>query len=152
MRLVIDTNVLARVVFSPQGPAAELFDRVRSEHLLVTSPEMLSELWRVLGYERVRRLHQLDDRGIEQFVREVERGSVLVRLPEHVPEVVKADSDDDSVIATAILGQADAICTRNRHFYAEDVIAYLQKWTIEVVDDVQLLVLLRNLGSQTETP
>jgi putative PIN family toxin of toxin-antitoxin system len=61
MRLVLDTNVLARVVISPQGLAAELFDRVRSEHVLVSSSEMLAELSRVLGYERMRKLHQLDD-------------------------------------------------------------------------------------------
>jgi putative PIN family toxin of toxin-antitoxin system len=152
MRLVLDTNVLARVVMSPHGPAAELFDRVRAGHLLVSSPEMLSELSRVLGYERVRSIHQLDDVGVERFVREVEAGSQLVRLPQDIPAVVNADPDDDSVIATAILGQAEAICTRNRHFYAADVIAYLRRWSIEVIDDVQLLVLLRNQDDRTDTP
>jgi predicted nucleic acid-binding protein len=35
MRLVLDTNVLARVVMSPHGPAAALFDLIRSEHELI---------------------------------------------------------------------------------------------------------------------
>jgi hypothetical protein len=65
-------------------------------------------------------------------------------LPADLPVVVTADLDDDAVVATAILGQADAICTRNRHLYAADVVAYLRRWSIEVIDDIQLLVLLRS--------
>ena len=152
MRLVLDTNVLTRVVISPHGPAAELFDRIQSGHVLVTSPELLAELSRVLAYDRVRALHQLDDDGIRQFVLEVETGSEVVPLPDHVPAVVRADPDDDLVIATAVLGQTDAICTRNRHFYADDVVRYLRQWSVEVVDDVQLLILLRQEGGQEDVP
>jgi predicted nucleic acid-binding protein len=60
MRLVLNTNVLARVIISPQGLAAELFERVRAEHVLVSSTEMLEELLRVLAYDRMRKLHQRD--------------------------------------------------------------------------------------------
>jgi predicted nucleic acid-binding protein len=69
MRIVLDTNVLARVVMSPRGPAAELFDRIRLDHLLITSLEMLAELSRVLAYERVRHIHQLNDHEVADFVR-----------------------------------------------------------------------------------
>jgi putative PIN family toxin of toxin-antitoxin system len=100
MRLVLDTNVLARVVISPKGLAAELFDRVRLEHILVSSAEMLAELTRVLSYDRLRKLHRLDDRAIEDFVRYVERGSALVGLPADIPSIVAADPDDDVVVAT----------------------------------------------------
>lgn len=143
MRLVLDTNILARVASSPRGPAAELFDRIGAGHLLVTSPEMLAELERVLAYPRVRKLHHLGDEEIKQFVREIEAGSAVVRLPQKLPQVVKADPDDDVVVATAVIGAAHAICTRNHHFYAEDVVAYLARWAIDVVDDLQLLKVLR---------
>lgn len=152
MRLVLDTNVLARVVMSPQGLAAELFDRVRVEHVLVSSPDMLAELSRVLAYDRVRKLHQRDDQEIGEFVQNVEAGSVLVQLPADIPAVVQADPADDAVVATAVLGQADAICTRNRHFYTADVVAYLRQWSIEVVDDVHLIALLRSQSGKTNTP
>jgi putative PIN family toxin of toxin-antitoxin system len=144
MRLVLDTNVLARVVISPQGPAAELFDRIRVAHVLVSSSAMLVELSQVLRYDRVRRLHRLNDQEIGEFVRDVEAGSTVVPLPADVPAIVRADRDDDVVVATAILGEADAICTRNRHLYALDVVTYLQRWSIEVIDDLELLTLLRN--------
>jgi hypothetical protein len=92
----------------------------------------------------VRAFHRLDDASIDAFVSHVQAGSILVRLPESIPAVVKADPDDDIVIATAILGQAEAICTRNRHLYGPDVARYLRHWSIEVIDDIQLLALLRS--------
>jgi putative PIN family toxin of toxin-antitoxin system len=147
MRLVLDTNVLARVVISPQGLASELFDRLGSEHFLVTSPQLLTELSRVLAYERVQKLHRLDAREIHEFVRNVEAGSVLVELPEVVPAIVEADPDDDVVIATAVAGEADAIYTRNRHLYAPRVIDHLRQWSIVVIDDVQLISVLRSQNS-----
>ena len=127
MPLVLDTNVLTRVVISPHGLAAELFDRIRLEHILVSSRGLISELSRVLAYDRVRELHRLDDQDISEFVRHVEAGSIIIDLPTRIPAVVTADPDDDVVIATAILGEADAICTRNRHLYALDVLTYLRR-------------------------
>ncbi len=149
MRLVLDTNVLTRVVISPSGLAADLFDRIRAEHVLVSSSEMLAELSRVLQYDRVWKLHQLDEVEINEFVREVEAGSSLVALPDDVPAIVKADPDDDVVVATAILGQADAICTRNRHLYVDDVVNHLRQCSIEVIDDIQLMALLRTQDEPT---
>jgi putative PIN family toxin of toxin-antitoxin system len=144
MRLVLDTNVLARVVISPAGLAAELFDRVRLEHVLVTSPEMLAELSRVLRYEHVRKLHGLGDPEIDEFVASIEVGSIVVSLPANIPAIVQADPDDDAVVATAVLGEADALCTRNRHLYALDVLNYLHQWSVEVIDDMQLIAVLRS--------
>ena len=102
MRIVLDTNVLARVAMSPRGPAREVFDCVRSEHLLIVSLETLAELARVLAYDRVRRVHQLDERGIEEFVENIATGSLTVRLPESLPRVVPDDADDDALVATAV--------------------------------------------------
>jgi predicted nucleic acid-binding protein len=137
---------------SPQGLAAELFDRIRTEHLLLSSSELLAELSRVLRYERVLKLHRLDDKEIDAFVRSVEAGSIVVPLPADIPAVVKADPDDDLVVATAILGEADAICTRNRHLYALDVVQYLRGWSIEIIDDLQLMGVLRGESRQSDEP
>ena len=144
MRAVLDTNVLARVAMSPAGPAAEVFDRVRQDHILVISLDMLNELFRTLSYERVRRIHQLGDQGIEQFVDNIGAGSLLVTLPNPLPRVVPHDPDDDGVIATAVAGQANVLCTRNkRHLAHRDVVAYCQQRSIEIMDDLEFLVRLR---------
>jgi uncharacterized protein len=146
MRIVLDTNILARVVMSPFGPARELFELIRSDHVLVTSLDALAELSRVLAYERVRRIHGLGDKAIEEFVERLAAGSLVVALPETIARVVPQDPDDDILVATAVAGGADIICTRNRHFYHEDVIAYCGRHRIKVMEDVAALALLRQEG------
>lgn len=85
MRIVLDTNVLARVVKSPEGPAAELFERIASEHLLITSLALLAELSRVLAYDRVRRIHRLSDQALGEFVQKIEAGSLVVLPADPIP-------------------------------------------------------------------
>jgi len=143
MRVVLDTNVLARVVMSLRGPAAELFDRVCCEHLLIVSAALLAEVSRVLAYDRVRRIHGLDETGIEEFVKELEAGSFMAALPAPMDRVVPDDPDDDHIVAAAVAGSADVICTRNRHFYHQDVIDYCRQHSIDIMDDPQLLTVLR---------
>jgi predicted nucleic acid-binding protein len=104
---------------------------------------MLAELARVLAYDRVRNIHKLDDQGIEEFVKSVASGAFTVRLPESIPRVVPHDADDDLVVATAVAGNADLICTRNRHLYHDDVLAYCNRHAINVMDDLAALTALR---------
>jgi len=66
-----------------------------------------------------------------------------VSLPESIPCVVPHDRDDDYVVATAIAGAADVICTWNKHFYHKDVINYCRNHTIEILGDAALLTKLR---------
>lgn len=139
IRAVLDTNVLTRVAASPSGPAAEVFERLQSGHLLVSSAPLLMELARVLSYERVRRLHGLDDVAINAFVNRIERASLIVTLPSRLPRVVPHDLDDDVVVATAVAGRAGFLCTWNRHLCHDDVVAYCEARSIQVVDDPELL-------------
>ncbi|HEX5445022.1 MAG TPA: putative toxin-antitoxin system toxin component, PIN family [Pirellulales bacterium] len=146
MRVVLDTNILVRAVSSPHGPAGELFDRLLVGHLLISSAQLLSELARTLAYQRVRTLHGLDDEGVNRFVDKVQSGSLVVSIPEPIPRVVPADLDDDVVIAAAIAGAADVICTRNKHLRHSDVIAYCAARSVRVLDDIELLGKLRSQG------
>jgi putative PIN family toxin of toxin-antitoxin system len=143
MRVVLDTNVLARIPASPQGPAGELFDRICADHLLVLSSEMLTELSRMLGYERLRRIHQLDDAAIKEFVEHVEAGSLVVPLPDPLPRVVPHDPDDDAVIATAMAGSVEVLCTLDKHLRTTLVVDYCRQHGIRVLTDVELLQELR---------
>jgi putative PIN family toxin of toxin-antitoxin system len=143
MRVVLDTNILARAVGSPGGPAGELFERIAANHVLVVSLELLSELGRILSYDRVRRMHQLSDAQINAFIESVESGATVVSLPDPLPRVVPFDPDDDVVVATAVAGRAEVLCTRNRHLFHENVLAYGRRHAIEIVDDLELLARLR---------
>jgi predicted nucleic acid-binding protein len=104
---------------------------------------LLAELSEVLGYEWVRRVNQRSDLDIEEFVGSVEGGAVLVPLPNPVPRVVPGDPDDDPVVATAVAGRADVICTLDRHLYQPEVRAYCRERMIEIMGDAELLARLR---------
>jgi predicted nucleic acid-binding protein len=59
MRIVVDTNVLARAVRGGIGPAAELLGIVMAPpHVFILSPFILAELARALRYPRMRLLHK----------------------------------------------------------------------------------------------
>ena len=123
-----------RVAGSRSGPAGELFERICADHVLVVSLELLAELGRVLTYDRVRRMHKLNDTEVRAFIESLESGGTLVRLPTPILRVVPHDPDDDAVVAAAVVGQAEVLCTRNRHFYNTDVVVIagcmeLRSWT-----------------------
>jgi len=52
---------------------------------------------------------------------------------------VPDDPDDDQVVAAAIAGGADVLCTRDRHLLSEEVIAYRRGCGIEVLGDNERL-------------
>jgi putative PIN family toxin of toxin-antitoxin system len=148
MRAVLDTNILARAAASPSGPAGELFERIAADHVLLISSELLAELSEVLGYDWVRRISQRSALDIEEFVGSVEGGSVLVPLPNPVPRVVPGDPDDDFVVATAVTGRAEVICTLDRHLYQPEVREYCREWMIEIMGDAELLARLREMEAE----
>jgi uncharacterized protein len=138
MRVVLDTNVLARAVPGRNSPARELLDCLLGPtHVLVSSPLLLNELARVLRYDRVRAIHGLDDTAIDAYVESLRTASLLVTVTSPMP--VAGDPDDDFVIATAVDGQADVLCTWDRHFYTVAVTQYLAPLGVRVLRDVDLL-------------
>ena len=145
MRIVLDSNVLVRAVISPTGPAAAVHALIQPpDHLLVTSAELLRDVSDALRYANVRALHQLNDREIDEAVLDFQRRSLNVVLPPlQAIAVVSGDRDDDLVIATAVEGQAEALCTRDKHLRAPSAIQYCRQRGIEVLHDVDLLVRLR---------
>jgi putative PIN family toxin of toxin-antitoxin system len=149
MRAVLDTNVLVRAMASPSGPAGELFERLSADHVLIASLELLEELARVLGYDPVRRMHQRTDVDITEFLASVGSGATVVPLPKPLPRAVPGDPKDDLVVATAVAGRADVICTLDRHFYQDKVRNYCRERMIEIMDDVQLLARLRSAAEES---
>jgi putative PIN family toxin of toxin-antitoxin system len=144
MRIVIDTNVLARAVSGPRGPAGELLRRVQNDHLLVLTPFLIIELSRVLRYPRIRALHEWDDARIDEYVRDLQESSCIVVAADPPPVVVPHDPDDDAVIAAADAGQA-TVCTLDRHLLHAGVRAYCGAIGVRILNDVELLDELRRL-------
>jgi putative PIN family toxin of toxin-antitoxin system len=145
MRIVLDTNVLARAATGPPSPASELLLRcVTHPQLLCVSPYLLTELNRVLRYPRVQKLHGMSDIEIEAFVRDIQLASLTVTvLPAAVAAVVAKDPDDDPIVATAIIAQASYLCTRDQHLFSGSVVEYCAARGISVVSDIELLSRLK---------
>lgn len=144
MRVLLDTNVLARAAAGPSGLANELvLAATRPEHVLVLSPFLVSELSRVLRYDRLRQVHGLDDAGIDQYVADLLMVAELVVPPGNPDAVVTDDPDDDPVVAAAIAGKGELLCTKDRHLLSPDVVAYCAAHGVRVVSDVDLVRVLQ---------
>ena len=117
MRIVLDTNILVRAnpKALPAGLARELLLTIVSgPHTLILSPPILVEVRRALSYPNVQARWPLTGEGIGAYLEFLESAAFCVEdLPLLVPAVV-SDPDDDPILQTAILGNADVLCTRDR--------------------------------------
>jgi putative PIN family toxin of toxin-antitoxin system len=146
MRFVLDTNILVRANAKARGPARELLQLIveSRDHVLLLSPFLLQELERVFSYERVRASSKLTDGEIVEYLSYLRtKGVSEIVFPGPAPRVVPADPDDDSIVHTAVMGRADALCTLNRDFFNPQVRDYCRERGVMIANDVELLILLR---------
>jgi putative PIN family toxin of toxin-antitoxin system len=143
MRVMCDTNVLVRAVLTPQGAAGELLERLAQGHLLVTSAYQLTELLDVLRRPKIRTLHRRDERGIRRVIGRIYKLSAVVPLPADLPAVVVDDPKDDPIVMTAVTGQAEVLCTRDKHLHHTDVVSFCAGHGVRVLSDLDLLTELR---------
>jgi putative PIN family toxin of toxin-antitoxin system len=109
LRAILDTNVLIRGVLNPSGTPAAAIDAWRDGYFeLVTSPELLAELRRVLAERRIaRRLSKAAESG-RGLVAEMERAGIVVTPLQRV-DAVPRDPADNRVLEAAVAGGADYI-------------------------------------------
>ena len=111
-RTVLDTNVfVSGATISekhPLTPAQEILAAWRAGNVeLATSPPILSELARVLHYDKVQKYTQMSDTEIQTYIGDL-AGSAIV-VPGTTPVKVSPDPDDDKFFACALEAQADYI-------------------------------------------
>ena len=106
-----------RQLLTHRPPIATLIDRhlAREDFVLVTAPELLEELDRVLQYPKLQRYYADEERT--RFVALLMALSQVVELPESIPRICR-DPDDDRVIACAVVGEADVIVSGDRDLLA----------------------------------
>jgi putative PIN family toxin of toxin-antitoxin system len=144
MRIVCDTNVLVRAALHPNGLASELLRQIRRDHVSLTSTPLLAELLDVLRRDHIRALHHRDEQGIRRFVTRIFTWSTCVPVAAVPPGIVPHDPKDDPIPQTAIVGQADVLCTRDRHLFHPDVLAESARHGLRIVRDDDLLNELRS--------
>ena len=139
MRIVFDTNVLARAHPLAHGPARRgLLLVTTGSDVLIVSTYLLQELERILTYPRLLRSSGLTPPDISEYLDYLARVSTLVR-PVSLPQNLLSDQADEPVLGTALAGNADALCTRDAHFFAEQVQRFSAARGIQILTDVELL-------------
>lgn len=104
MRVFLDTNVLVSA-FLARGLCADLFRLVLLEHTLVTSEVVLTELQDVLS--RKGRLPAPQIAAIQAFLRD----QPVAPRPAQTLQLGLVDPDDEWVVASAVLVDADLLVT-----------------------------------------
>jgi len=100
VRVFFDTNVLVSA-FLARGFCADLLRLVLSEHTLVSSEVVLAEVRDVLG--RKGRLPAAQIEAIEAFLRD----QPVAPRPQQALQLGLVDADDEWVLASAVLAEAD---------------------------------------------
>ena len=143
MKIVLDTTILVRSNERSQGLARELLlTIIESKHKLLLSNEMLHELARVLRYPRLRAFYDLPESLVFDYVNFLRQSAEIVALDPLVGAPIR-DVNDIVVMQTAIIGEADILCTRDEDFFEKPASEYLNRMGIAVVDDISLMHRLR---------
>jgi putative PIN family toxin of toxin-antitoxin system len=144
LRVVLDTNQLVAALSRPPQLATFVMAWESRRFVVVASPELLSEYEYVLDYPEIAQL--VEPELMRAFRSHLFQEIEIVSLPE-VPEVppVCRDPDDDKVIATAIVGQADYLVTEDGDLQTHTVRAVLAESGVSVASMRELTAQLDRL-------
>jgi uncharacterized protein len=115
IRTVLDTNQIVSMAIRPGGIQDRILTAWRERRfILLTSPQLLAEIHRVLTYPKLRALIRLSSEEETALLR------LLVEDAEMTPgtlrvQVVAADPADDMALECGIEGHADYIVSGDRH-------------------------------------
>ncbi|MBI3168158.1 MAG: putative toxin-antitoxin system toxin component, PIN family [Chloroflexi bacterium] len=114
MKIVLDTNTVISGLFW-KGAPRQVLDLARSgKFTLFTSPELLAELADVLGRQKFSERLARANTNVEELVLGYASLANTVRSI-HISPVIKADPDDDKVLACAKTANAEIITSGDRH-------------------------------------
>jgi putative PIN family toxin of toxin-antitoxin system len=136
LKIVLDTNVLVSAI-GWEGPPSRILRACRAgRFFLLTSPQLLEELTRVLTYTRLRLIARHPD--LPQILRWLHAHDRIV-FPRRAVEIVKIDPSDNRVLETAAEGRAEAVISGDDHLLRLKVLegipiltaaAFCRRWTV----------------------
>ena len=127
VRIVLDNAILVRGHGSSRVLANDLLlGIVESDHVLVLSNEMLYELARVLRYPRMLSHHGLPEQRIYEYVGCLRDAAEIVILDPLLVTPIR-DVNDTLVMQTALIGEADVLCTKGSDFFEAPAVPFLRK-------------------------
>ena len=105
MRVVVDTNVLISAQISTQGASRRLLNRLIADHDVILSDVILGEVAETLLTK-----FSYDSALVSNVIVELMKVVEIVE-PVTFPEQICRDPDDDTILGTAVAGNADCIVT-----------------------------------------
>jgi predicted nucleic acid-binding protein len=102
----------------------------------------LAEVGKTLAYSKLQSILQITAEEIHEHLSHLRRIARVIE-PESGEPVVLNDPKDDPVVYTAVAAGADVLCVRDRDSYVPNVIDFCRRYGIEVMDEIQLLSVLR---------
>ncbi|MGQ9628565.1 MAG: putative toxin-antitoxin system toxin component, PIN family, partial [Anaerolineae bacterium] len=121
MKVVLDTNVLI-AAFITRGVCSDVFEHCARQHTLVTSDFILDEFRKHLSHTFRYSIEETEE-AVELL-----RSRMEVVVPAALGVAICRDSDDDTVLGTAIAGNAVCIVTGDndllviKHFRSIDIV------------------------------
>jgi len=144
VRVVFDSNVLARAHQRAQGPARRALVHVTSaSDTLILSPYILWELERILTYPRLLKRSGLSSSDIVEYLENLAQVASLV-TPEEIPKSLLRDPTDGPILGTAVAGQAEILCTRDADLLTENVRRFCAAKGIRGITDLEFLEVFRD--------
>ena len=115
LKAVIDTSVMVSVAFAKQGLAQKLKNMISGEEfILVTSKQILKELYQVLHYPRIIKRFTPSEDDINEFIGLIVE-KALITKGHYSADGITEDPADDMFIACALEAKADYIVARDPH-------------------------------------
>jgi putative PIN family toxin of toxin-antitoxin system len=115
LKVVIDTSVMVSVAFPKGELTKELRDMIADEvFTLVTSREIMAELYRVLHYPRILRQFNPSKEDIDEFIGMIMEHALLTKGDYDLHKITD-DPTDDMFLAAALEAKADFIVSRDPH-------------------------------------
>lgn len=115
IKAVIDTSVMLSVAFPKADLARELRDMIADgSFTLVTSKEIMAELYRVIHYPRILKQFKPSKEDIDEFIGMIMEKALIVRGSYSTNKLVD-DPTDNIFLACAIEAKADYIVSRDPH-------------------------------------
>lgn len=112
---MVDANVFVSAFMRPDSAPRRVLEKFLDGSFdLLLAPEIVAQLERALGYEKVQRYLGVSTDEIEASIVALQTSAVPV-VPKHVPRGGPDDPDDDIYIAVALEGMADYIVSGDKH-------------------------------------
>jgi putative PIN family toxin of toxin-antitoxin system len=143
LRAVLDAAILVRAHRPGTGLGRVLLDELlKPGNEVITSPELLAELGETLRDPRVARHFGLSGEDISEYLDFLEDSTFMADLDSALRPPIR-DPKDVHVVQAAICANADYLCTLDKHFFEEPILAFCADRGVTVISDIDLLKKLR---------